>query len=62
MRQVRAGRVVMSLDSTDLLNRRHIRESVKDGKLLTKYPDINERELEFGDINISLLLLLRAFL
>ena len=52
MRQVRAGRVVMSLDSTDLLNRRHIRESVKDGKLLTKYPDINERELEFGDIII----------
>ena len=50
MRQVRAGRVVMSLDSTDLLNRRHIRDSMKDGKLLTNYPHINERELEFGDI------------
>ena len=40
----------MSLDSTDLLNRRHIRDSMKDGKLLTSYPHIHERELEFGDI------------
>lgn len=50
MRQVRAGRVVMSIDSTDLLNKRHLRESVRDGKWLTDYPDINESELGFGDI------------
>ena len=50
MRQVRAGRIVMTVDSTDLLNRRHLSDKMKDGKWLTQYPCKNERELEWGDI------------
>ena len=49
-RQVRAGRVVMCVDSTDLLNRRHLSESAKDGQWLTLYPPGDQEELAFGDI------------
>lgn len=49
-RQIRAGRVVMCVDSTDLLNRRHLLEGAKDGLWLTLYPPEDEEELGFGDI------------
>lgn len=49
MRQARAGRVVMSVDSTDLLNRRHLFE--KDDICLTEYPSLQE-EMSFDDIVI----------
>jgi hypothetical protein len=49
-KQVRAGRVVMCVDSTDLLNRRHLSEGAKDGQWLTLYPPGDEEELGFDDI------------
>lgn len=53
LRQARAGRIVMSVDSTDLLNRRHLRDEKKDEFLLHEYPvseveDCNE--MTFDDI------------
>lgn len=36
--QAKAGRVVMSVDCTDLLNRRHLDDNAKDEFLLTAYP------------------------
>lgn len=43
MRQARAGRVVMSVDSTDLLNRRHVDIADKDDGCLSHYP-FNEED------------------
>jgi len=39
MEQVKAGRVVMSVDCTDLLNRRHIDLEKKDNGLICHYPE-----------------------
>ena len=50
MRQVRAGRVVMTVDSTDLLNRRHVAEDIRDSEWLTVYPSTDQDELSFNDI------------
>ena len=56
MSQVRAGRVVMSVDSTDLLNRRHLDEAKADGYYLSVYPelteDVDKDELTFDTIAI----------
>lgn len=40
----KTGRVVMSVDSTDLLNRRHLSEDTKDEFMLSLYPDDNSKE------------------
>lgn len=40
--QAKAGRVVMSVDSTDLLNRRHLVDDNKDEFMLTTYPPESE--------------------
>jgi 2-oxoisovalerate dehydrogenase E1 component len=48
VKQARNGRVVMSVDSTDLLNRRHLYE--KDDIMLNTYPDKAEDDLTFDDI------------
>lgn len=48
-RQARAGRVVMSVDSTELLNRRHLREDCKDEMMLQAYPATNQ-ELSFDEV------------
>jgi deoxyxylulose-5-phosphate synthase len=62
MRQAKAGRVVMLVDSTDLLNRRHLVDADKDDFWLTRYPlltgsggvpssgDGDQDELTFDDI------------
>lgn len=50
MRQARGGRVVMSVDSTDLLNRRHV--DTKDDGCLSRYPSVEEAELSFDDVMI----------
>ncbi len=51
MRQARAGRMVMSVDSTDLLNRRHV--GTKDDGCLSHYPAVSDEdaaEMSFDDI------------
>jgi pyruvate/2-oxoglutarate/acetoin dehydrogenase E1 component len=62
VRQAKAGRVVMLVDSTDLLNRRHLVDADKDDFWLTRYPlltgsggvpssgDGDQDELTFDDI------------
>ncbi len=50
VKQARNGRVVMSVDSTDLLNRRHLYE--KDEIMLTMYPEKSADDLTFDDIII----------
>jgi 2-oxoisovalerate dehydrogenase E1 component len=52
MKQVRAGRVVMSVDSTDLLNKRHLRESDGDAHYLSIYPESAEEELSFDTVMV----------
>jgi len=42
MKQARAGRIVMSVDSTDLLNKRHLNESKKDEMWLNGYPVLGD--------------------
>jgi 2-oxoisovalerate dehydrogenase E1 component len=49
LRQARAGRVVMSVDSTDLLNRRHLDASARDDGWIAKYPG-SEEELTFDHV------------
>ncbi len=49
-RQARGGRLVMSVDSTDLLNRRHLRDTEKDEYFLQQYPAEAE-ELSFDEIS-----------
>ena len=51
MRQARAGRVVMSVDSTDLLNRRHV--ATKDDGCLSQFPVLSAEhcnEMTFDDV------------
>jgi len=43
--QAKAGRLIMFVDSTDLLNRRHLEERDKDEFFLTSYPDSLEKTL-----------------
>lgn len=50
--QAKAGRVVMSVDSTDLLNRRHLSEEKKDEFMLSNYPDKNQSSYHFDEINV----------
>jgi pyruvate/2-oxoglutarate/acetoin dehydrogenase E1 component len=40
MEQAKNGRIIMSVDSTDLLNRRHLSEEKKDEFMLTSYPHL----------------------
>jgi hypothetical protein len=40
----------MFVDSTDLLNKRHLYDNLKDEKWLTTYPEDPEDELTFDDI------------
>ena len=49
MRQVRQGRVVMSVDSTHLLNKRHLREGGDDKLLLHMYPSVGF-EMPFDEV------------
>ena len=57
-RQAQAGRVVMSVDCTDLLNMRHLREEDKDGYFLHEYPSLNgesshgEEEMSFDEVDV----------
>ena len=52
-KQARNGRVIMSVDSTDLLNKRHIDDNNKDDKWLFQYPNTEDSaELTFDDIII----------
>lgn len=51
-RQIRAGRVVLSVDSTHLLTRRHLSEEERDKKWLTYYPSSSEGDLAFSDVII----------
>ena len=46
--QARAGRIVMTVDSTDLLNRRHLFD--KDNGCLTKYPTDQSDVLDFDTV------------
>jgi hypothetical protein len=51
IKQVNNGRIVMSVDSTDLLNRRHL--DVKDDHWLTPYPNLATcTELSFDEIGV----------
>ena len=43
-RQARAGRVIMSVDSTDLLNKRHLVDMERDDLWLSSYPSRDEEE------------------
>ena len=49
-RQAKAGRVIMLVDSTDLLNKRHLYENERDDLWLTNYPSITDTELSFDSI------------
>jgi 2-oxoisovalerate dehydrogenase E1 component len=51
MCQARGGRIIMSVDSTDLLNRRHLMDDgTKDDLMLSYYPqDLND-EMTFDDV------------
>lgn len=49
LKQVRNGRVVMSVDSTDLLNRRHVDISAKDNGMLSHYPEDSD-EISFDNV------------
>lgn len=51
VRQAYGGRVVMSVDSTDLLNRRHLVPNDKDNAWLTDYPEASE-EMSFDEITL----------
>ena len=46
--QARAGRIVMTVDSTDILNRRHLIE--KDNAYLTKYPVDTSETLDWDTV------------
>lgn len=52
LRQARAGRVVMLVDSTDLLNRRHLVDADKDDAWLSVYPEAaaDDGEMPFDEI------------
>lgn len=48
--QARGGRVVMSVDSTDLLNRRHVDMQARDDAMLSHYPEDPQDIMTFDDI------------
>lgn len=50
--QARNGRVVMSVDSTDLLNRRHLTDEKKDEFMLTNYPKNTDQSYHFDEISV----------
>jgi 2-oxoisovalerate dehydrogenase E1 component len=50
--QARAGRVVMSVDSTDILNRRHLDQSQTDGGWMTRYPSNVDEILDFETVRV----------
>lgn len=50
LRQARAGRVVMVVDSTNLLNLRHVNEATRDGRWVTTYPEDRSDEMHFDEI------------
>jgi 2-oxoisovalerate dehydrogenase E1 component len=50
LKQVLGGRMVMSVDSTNLLNLRHLRETERDNVWLTKYPEHLEDVLSFDTV------------
>ena len=52
IRQAKAGRMVMSVDSTDLLNRRHLNDELKDERLLASYPTDADDEIDFDYIRV----------
>ena len=51
-KQAEAGRVVMSVDSTDLLYKRHLFDEEKDEAWNTLYPDNDDNDMTFDDIVI----------
>lgn len=52
-RQAKAGRMVMSVDCTDLLNRRHFDPTgLKDSLYLTDYPDTESDERSFDEVTV----------
>lgn len=53
LRQAKAGRMVMSVDCTDLLNRRHFDpNTIKDSLYLTDYPEDKNDERSFDEVTI----------
>jgi|EP00945_MAST-04E_sp_MAST-4E-sp1_P002826 2-oxoisovalerate dehydrogenase E1 component len=48
LHQARAGRVVMTVDSTDILNRRHVFD--RDNRWMTKYPTELDNVLDFDTV------------
>lgn len=53
MRQAKAGRIIMSVDCTDLLNRRHFDpDFVKDSLYLTDYPENANDERSFDEVTV----------
>lgn len=53
IRQAEAGRMVMLVDSTNLLNQRHLEEGSRDNAWLTHYPVVGAEgceDLEFDDV------------
>ena len=53
VRQAKAGRVVMSVDCTDLLNRRHFDPNgIKDSLYLTDYPESELDERSFDEVTV----------
>lgn len=50
LKQAAGGRMVMSVDSTNLLNLRHLHESERDGAWLTRYPEHVEDVLSFDTV------------
>lgn len=54
LKQAKAGRVVMLVDSTDLLNRRHLEDASKDEYWLSTYPvatgSVEKDEMSFDDV------------
>ena len=53
MRQAKAGRIVMSVDCTDLLNRRHFDPlGAKDSLYLTDYPENPHDERCFDEVTV----------
>lgn len=52
-RQAQAGRVVMSVDCTDLLNKRHLRDEDKDGYFLHTFPASEQgEEMSFDEVDV----------
>ena len=50
LEQAAAGRVVMSVDSTSLLNLRHVDSSAMDNAWMTRYPAADDEVLPWSDV------------